>query len=875
MTTHFIEDTLNNGFVDRWLVVGPHEVVVPELERFSGPDYKLHILRHYHQPEPGVPAALELERFTLDGQELRWRAYRCAEDHFVDLSRFRHLCTLLRSWAFARVVSPVACHVTLELTVNAPADIWLNGVHVGRVETIRHQIPLTHSFATRMSEGENELLVRFEAVAARECPYVMALRVESEHKQPAELNTQNSKLKTQNCLVRLPTPVPHQELRASFERIFERAFLTREVYGRRDTISVRWPDEMNESRQICIRMQDVQGRIYYEALPTVGAGYEHPIGTGVQFHDGPHRIVLMPHPDVYYLHNVRVTRELPFHIQKTDFAAVPYGSYAERRIEALADAAEREGVYAEIAKMELGRWRTLNEAALRAALERIAAREDCSDFYLVGLLGALQRYGADEAFPPELGTQIEQTALGFRYWADDRGADAMWFWSENHQILFHACEVLAGQLFAEHEFTNTGRSGTWHRERGEHFALAWLQKRAAGGFREWDSNTYFEHDALALAHLADLAEDDALRDMAAVVLDKLLFTMALNSHRGVFGSTHGRAYAPALKGGRLELTSGMGRLLWGLGTFNVATLGSVALACARGYELPGVIAEIANARVEELWSRERHRQELTWQYDRAGWDPSAGALLDVSKVTYRTPDAMLCAALDYLPGTPGVQQHIWQATFDQDAVVFVTHPPCISEENSHRPSYWHGNVTLPRVAQWYDTLIDVRNIPAEDWLPFTHAYFPVFAFDEYLLEGGWAFARRGDGYLALTASQGLELVTRGAGAYRELRSYGRQNVWLCQLGRTARDGDFAAFRAAVLAAPLHFEPLGVRFGSLRGAEIRFGWEGPLLVDGVEQPLHHQLHYESPLCTCELGAPFMEIAGWEQVLRLDFGAGEEG
>jgi hypothetical protein len=874
MTTHFIEDTLHDGFVDRWLVAGPREFVVPELERFSGRDYKLQILRHYHQTEPGVPAPLELERFTADGQELRWRAYRCAEDHFVDLSGFRHLCTHLRSWAYARVVSPAVTATTLHLTANAPADVWLNGVHVARLDEIRHQIPLTRAFEAELRAGENEILVRFEAVAARECPYVMALRLETTNAQTPAFETQNSTLNTQDWLVRLPTPVPHQELRASFERIFERAFLSREVYSRRDAISVRWPDDMSESRQICIRMQDRQGRIYYEALPTVGAGTEHVIGTGVQFRDGAHRIVLMPHPDVYYLHNVRVTRELPFHIQKNDFAAVPYGTYAERRVEALADAAEREGVYSEIAKMELGRWNALNMPALREAVGRIRAREDCSDFYLVGLLGALQRYSADPAFPADLAGQIEQTALGFRYWADDPGADAMWFWSENHQILFHACEVLAGQLYSDHEFTNTGRNGAWHRERGERFAMAWLKKRAAGGFREWDSNTYFEHDALALAHLADLAEDDALCDMAAVVLDKLLFTMALNSHRGVFGSSHGRAYAPSLKGGRLELTSGMGRLLWGLGAFNAATLGSVALACARGYELPGVIAEIATARVEELWSRERHRQELTWEYDRAGWDPSATTLLDVSKVTYRTPDAMLCAALDHHPGTPGVQQHVWQATFDQDAVVFVTHPPCISEENSHRPSYWHGNVTLPRVAQWYDTLVDVRNIPAGDWLPFTHAYFPVFAFDEYLLEGGWAFARRGEGYLALTAAQGVELVTRGAGAFRELRSYGRQNVWLCQLGRAARDGDFAAFRAAVLAAELHFEPLEVRFASLRGAAIRFGWEGPLLVDGVEQPLQHQLHYESPICTCELGAPAMEIAGWEEVLRLDFGAGEE-
>jgi hypothetical protein len=571
----------------------------------------------------------------------------------------------------------------------------------------------------------------------------------------------------------------------------------------------------------------------------------------------------MPHPETYYVQNLRVTRRLPLHIQQSGFASEPYGTYEQRRAEALADAAGREGVYSEIARMELGSWGDLRLPALLAEIARIEQRADCSDFYLVGLLGALVRYGGDPAFPAELRAAIERAALGFRYWADDPGADAMWFWSENHQILFHACEVLAGQLFPERAFGNTGQTGAWHRERGEAFALRWLRRRAASGFREWDSNTYFEHDALALAHLADLAGHDTLRELAAVVLDKLLFTMALNSHRGVFGSTHGRAYGPSITGGRLELTSGMGRLLWGLGAFNSATLGTVALACARGYELPAVIAEIATARVGELWSRERHRQELSWEYDRAE------GVLEVSKVTYRTPDAMLCAALDHHPGERGVQQHIWQATFDQDAVVFVTHPPCVSEDGTHRPGFWHGNVTLPRVAQWYDALIDVRNIPEGDWIGFTHAYFPTFAFDEHLLEGGWAFARRGEGYIALTAARGLELVTRGTGAYRELRSYGRQNIWVCQLGRAARDGDFAGFRGRVLAAGLRFEGLRARYGSLRGATLEFGWQGPLLVDGAGQSLRNERHYESPLCTCDLGAPAMEIAGWEEAVRLDF------
>ena len=87
--------------------------------------------------------------------------------------------------------------------------------------------------------------------------------------------------------------------------------------------------------------------------------------------------------------------------------------------------------------------------------------------------------------------------------------------------------------------------------------------------------------------------------MATVILDKLFYSMGLNSFKGVFGSTHGRSYTPYLKGGRQELTSGIGRLLWGQGCFNEHILGSVSLACSN-YELPSILQQIGGSLYEEL-----------------------------------------------------------------------------------------------------------------------------------------------------------------------------------------------------------------------------------------------------------------------------------
>jgi hypothetical protein len=360
---------------------------------------------------------------------------------------------------------------------------------------------------------------------------------------------------------------------------------------------------------------------------------------------------------------------------------------------------------------------------------------------------------------------------------------------------------------------------------------------------------------MALSHLVDLAETEPVWEMAAVVLDKIFFTIAINSYKGVFGSSHSRTSTLFLKGGLLEPTSGITRLMWGMGIFNQHIAGQVSLACMAKYELPAIITNIATSLPEEQWSRERHK---------------VNAERFVNKVTHKTPDFMLCSAQDYYPGEKGCQEHIWQATLGPAATIFVTHPACTSEDNARQPNFWAGNSILPRVAQWKDVLIAVYNLPEDDWMGFTHAYFPIYAFDEYLLRDGWAFARNGDGYLALTASQGFDLIQHGHYAFRELRSYGSDNIWICQMGRAALDGDFKTFQENVLALAVAFEDQSIRCISLRGEALSFGWTGSFLLNGKEQPLSGFEHYENIYTRSTYPCTQMDIQLGEDVMRLKFG-----
>ncbi len=866
MSVAYLKYEPSDGYVHHWLVAGPHAVPVDDLPSLQGSDPRPAVARRYHEEGPGFSGEPAERASVLIGDaELTWRYLRCLDDHFLDLTGFYHTAHYLRSWAYAEVVCPAARGATFVLTTNGPADVWINDRHAHRQEHYSQQEPVSVSFQGALERGHNRILVRLEAVAIRACPYVMALRIDGLPASSGALAREQQALWSSrdafrpgadadaalpgDVCVYLPTLAPLSARQQMLEHIFDQARVDEYVYHKGNKVILRWNRDLDLKCHYTVSIQDARKRIYVEAHDEAEPGATIDVGHPARIWEGAYDVVLRPRGIEWFEQDTRYERRFPIHILDHAYSDAPYGTYEERRTEALQHAAKHDrNVYTQIARMALGQWSEVDVEQVMAAIAGINRREDCSDFYLVGLLGAMARYGEDPAFPEALKEPLEACILHFKYWQDESGNDAMCYHTENHSILFHACEILAGQLYPDRTFSNAGQSGRWHREKGERLALEWLYQRGTTGFGEWDSNCYFEEDLVALSHLFDLAESQEVSELAVIVMDKMLFTMAVNSFKGTFGSTHGRSYAPMVRSGQLEATSGIGRLMWGMGVWNRQIRGLVSLACSE-YEPAPILQDIAADPSPEMWNRENH----------------AG----VNKVTYRTPDYMLCSVQDYCPGEEGFQQHVWQATLGPDAVVYVNHPPSMSEEGSRRPNFWSGNARLPRVAQWKDALVALYDLPADDWMGFTHAYFPTGAFDEHRLRHGWAFARKGRAYLAITASQGVELVERGPTSRQELRSYGRQNAWLCFLGRPETDGSFEDFQAKVLKLEVEVDGLSVRCGTPRGQTITFGWEGPFLVDGEEQPLSGFAHYDNPFCTVELPAREIEIRTQDYLLRLDF------
>ena len=645
----------------------------------------------------------------------------------------------------------------------------------------------------------------------------------------------------------------------------------------------------------------------------------------------------------------------------------------------------------ELARLAAGG--TPHEGILHAALDFIDARKDCADFVLHGILRLrFMMDGKDGTWlmddqpfsinqvplTKELLVRAKRTVLNFKYFPDEPGIDSLCTWTENHYILYTSAAYLAGQMYPDEVFSNSGETGKQKVEVNRIRILRWLDLRFRTGFSEWLSHVYYDEDLVALLSLYDFADDEEIRRKSEMVIDLLLLDMALNSFKGVFGSTHGRSYENTKKWASNEGTTDTSKFLFGMGIFSgFDNMSAVAFALS-GYRVPRVIEEIANepspsalSQTERgLENRQRMGIKLDemekWgihpdnfedgmlyltleaylhprtiantlrMFDTCNWwensflqdfKPYRGLLKTLNAVgalpllarvlqrdvcrntreevniyTYKTPDYMLSTAQDYRKGYGGDQQHIWQATLGADAVCFTTHPARLEGVT---PNYWAGSGLLPRAAQHKNVAIIVYNIekipalyvPIEHF--YTHAWLPRDKFDEVIEKNGWIFARKADGYLALHSQNPYfwnendsplsregrqEELKRSFASFaswrlnpedmaREVIVPGKQNIYICQMGRKAEDGAFNQFVQNISAAEVVFSGLTVQYRSPGNGVVRFGWDGPFNVDGVDIQLIDYPRYDNPYVKSEFDPDKIRVAAGEHELYLNWETGE--
>lgn len=651
-----------------------------------------------------------------------------------------------------------------------------------------------------------------------------------------------------------------------FASFFEQLYLEKEVYAHEDRIVLRWPRKLEAPADYNARLQRSNGRIYAESEGKEGDNGDRALAQALSIPDGDYELILMPSTNEYYIKGVRIERKIPLSVVRSEYRTAPYGSYVERQIELLRHAiAVDTGLFAEIAKMTLGWWERINPGHILADISAVEGYGEDHFARLMALLGMVGRYGENEAFPAEVRRPLDDCITGLAYresdYAEKTGRDP----DETERLSLAACEMLAGQSYPEGRFRCRSQSGAWHRARGEEAVARWLRRAATEGFPDTSSHALAQL-LITLSHLIDLADSEQIWDLAAVVMDKALVTLALDSFQGVYGAGQPESHCAGVRSGYVSPLAGIARLLWGIGVWNRHLAGPVSLACCQGYEQPPVIAALASeTHPAGMWASERHATRGRSEEERG--EREGLSSLTLHKAVYKTPDYLLCSAQDFQPGQRGQGGHSWQATLGADAIVFVTHPGADGGD-VHAAGFWRSG-TLPRVAQYHDLLIALYSLPEADPSGFTQAYFPTFAFDEHQVGKQWAFAAKGAAYIALGCSRRLELAQDG-GAYRALRAYGHDAIWLCQMGRAADYGSFANFRRRILAARFACDGLSVSYRRLQGAGVTFDWNGALRIDGEAQPLQSANHYDGPHCVTDgWPATQMVVVHGEQAIQLDF------
>ena len=881
MSAYYVEYPLQNGFVHNWLVAGPEAVIVAPFHVVGPPaDYRTfraEVFRRFFMPKAGIGATpvergpLDAGRFSIGKYEGAWAYVACAEDHAVDHSAYHVACHYLRSWAYVELVSERQQNVTLALTTYGPADVWAGEKPIGRVEDPAGlgATAATKRFPLPLDAGVTPLLVRFENVGMGHITHAMSSRLLGVNGAAVD-----------GVHVRLRTLIEDVARRNAFEQLSAAAFVERDVYAGTTPIVLRWPEGKRARCFAHVRLQTPDGRIFLAGDSLGEGGQTFSMGHAMQLPAGPMQVRLMPDPNEVYLHHVRISRVLPlWSLGRQCYTATPWGDLATRRNEALGVAARMDdSPFAQVARMALGAWANVDSKAILNAIGRVQRREDASNMALLALLGMRYRFGDDPNFPAEVHEPLEACAVSYRYGRGEHDQSAGFDWlrfdGECHALVFHVCELLAGQLYGQRTFAD-GQTGAWHRARGERLVNQWIVEFGTRGMAAWNAPEAIEQAVAALTHLCDLAEADECFELATVALDKLFFVLAHNTWRGVWGVAGQRVSADVVKSGLLLPVAPLCNLMWGMGIFNRHVAGVVSLACSTNYQMPALFEQIGMQTPTVVWAREQH---------------AAAEGTPANVVIYQTPDFMLSSVQDYRARARGAEELAWRATLNAEATIFANHPGSSSESPSRKPGFWVGNGRLPRVAQWQDALLAIYHLgnsgdggddDGGDLFDFTHAYFPTAILDEHALREGWAFGRVGDGYVALTNSQGLTMSAEGRYALRELRASGSRQCWVVQMGRAALDGDFAAFQTKVLALTLRFANGDgedgidgasgeVVFTTLRGDALRFGWSGPLRVNGVVVPLDGFPHYENAYTTTAVGSGTMVVEQGDDGVRLDFG-----
>jgi hypothetical protein len=643
----------------------------------------------------------------------------------------------------------------------------------------------------------------------------------------------------------------------------------------------------------------------------------------------------------------RWVNDLPDSYHLSDIINATMG-YEERKNVYLEDSNKSNGFYAQSTRIYLNG--SVNEVPFSEALNKINNREDTADFRMASLLRMMYLDNITGVLDPTFKLELKNAILNFKYWFTEPGPSDMIMWTENHMILFRSCELLAGQLYPDEIFPNSGMNGTQHVQHALPKINQWIEWRSRFGFSEWHSDVYYEEDLAALLNIVEFAQDNATATKAAMLVDLFAFDFANHYFNGTYATTNGRTYDDKKVGTsliNLPSRASFAETAWillGLGYHDPNagnSMAAVALSTSNKYTPPPILEAIANATLDYHESKDRNSINIAdgpdygfgyeSENDMMFWWPMSAVfssetiepslnlteyynlgyntvfndemLVDLLKVaadlygmslpevcafikeatqgavleetntyTYRTPYYQLSGAQDHQKGMAGYQEYIWQASLDEYAYIFTNSYGGFRFEDyvggfKPRATLYKnlGVIEYDRLSQ--PLLMEIVYLIL-GFDPYIQTYFPRWAFDEVIQQDKWIFGRRLNSYVGLYSDEPITWESN-----YELRTFGRKNAYIVELGSIEDYGTFDNFTTSLSETRVDVRHLAVGYdiqylSPTRGL-VKVAWNGPMTVAGEEVDLGPYPKFENEFCIQAFNTLRTTIEHGNMKLVLDF------
>ncbi|MEZ0167082.1 hypothetical protein [Microvirga sp. TS319] len=688
----------------------------------------------------------------------------------VDLSGFWFRATRVECWARTTIDSPCDQVARFSFATCGGAFLEANGRRVAVLTRYQRNFEERIEIEVPLKAGRNEVRVWFADLCERDARYYFSLEL----------------IAGEGLSVGMPSAIDGARALA-LESMLEGMRFERSSYGRGE-VAIVFDNPAAGTLDVHVEVRgdfmSTEDTLEFHRKLPVGANRVVVADTGELPADFRHFDITLRDGDFL------ATRVLGVEICHLD-EQPPASADIKVRVQAVLDHVAERGerdMVAVLARLAVNRGGPETDRIIETCLPIIGDCHDCADFLLVPLLWS--RIVWPERIAPETRARMDEVILRFRYWMDEPGNDVMWYFSENHALLFHTACHLAGTLFRDATFTRSGRKGREQAEIGRHRLLEWLTHFEACEMAEWNSAPYFPIDLKGLCALYALSPDATIRERSGAAIRRLLEIMSLSSHHGMMTASQGRSYEHTLRPGRTLELSGISYLAFGTGSLGrrFHALPQLALCFAEhGLTVDPDLAAIADL---------KRAGSYEWRYKQ-------GENGIASLYHFKSKDYALGSIAAYRWGEWGYQETVLHLRLGErpESQIWINHPGEVIHSGYGRPSYWGGCGTVPRVHQYRSLAVVEFNVYSMQ-PDFTHAWLPEAEMDEVIRDGNRILVRSGDGLCLLVASAPFGSVTRGPAAGCEVRLPGHIGRWIVRLSDVATEGGLEAFgrRFADLAA---------------------------------------------------------------------------